>query len=337
MNFFKPAYYNKKKSPDRRLEAIAKEKNAARLKKAALDSELEDKVRAEAIRQLDDPEVCETILTTNLESAYVWESDYPEHYRAAAEALAKAKEEARMWTIYEKTINWKVRSAIIDNTENKDLLEEAAIYAESHTAERAIARIQDEAVLTRIACSSSCAGNRAVMKITSDAALREIVLKGVNADTRVEAIRRIKDPESVMPQLTTELLPIMAEGATSSETKLLALSGEPTARLILASRGENIGTGITEADYRNADPDILFNSIRRTLDQFLHSVQCANEEIIPAAAFILRNMHELGIKSKEIEQSYPKTIEYSYCHNYWTDEEYKYDKDTYTDAVTIWH
>lgn len=267
MGLFRPAYYSRKLDFHRRERAIEKERNADRLKKAAINKELDDNLRVIAIRRLNDPEVCESLLMDfpGPVKHYVWERDFGQKpYEAAAQVLAGLGDQIRLGRIFRSSQSHGIQEIVITHIMDPELLEEAAINRErkysTETSANAIARIQDEEVLARIAICSISSGKYAAKRVSDETLLGKIVLQCPVLDTRIEAARRMDNPDAVLSPVREEIEAGMCESPQAPEVELLAWCGDPTARVIYGcTRGtEDWELRFSKDDVLKADPETIY-------------------------------------------------------------------------------
>ena len=94
MGLFKPLYYNQKKPYRERVMALQNEKSRKRLRRAALDTDLDNRLQGIAIEKLQDPDLCEAVL---MEFASKTPLDGPnnyqmERYHSATKTLSTLEE-----------------------------------------------------------------------------------------------------------------------------------------------------------------------------------------------------------------------------------------------------
>ena len=326
MGLFKPVYYNEKKSESQKRQAMEKEKNPGRLRKAALDQSLDYELRAIAIGNLRDPEVCEAVLMEyagrNPKEGPVSFLCMP--YNAAAGVLAELGDQARLERLLDKCSSHAIQAIIVGQIKEPALLERTAIHPGDNTdlAKSAVDRIEDDAALARMAIQTTdqWAALKAAKRVNDEAEKGRIVLHSPHLDARIEAARRMNSPAALAEPLRAELMPKIAENPTQSpcEAHLLALCGDDVARIVLYcidhDQDGSVSWGRQHAKEvaLQADPDVLFPLLKRTLEAHLSSKDYYTMNCVPRVAELIRHIHDHGVAAERIEAELPRTIDYDY-------------------------
>ncbi len=348
MGLFKPDYYNEKKSESRKKQAMEKEKNPGRLRKAALDQSLDYELRAIAIGNLRDPEVCESVLMEyagrNPKEGPVSFLCMP--YNAAAGVLAELGDQARLKRLLGKCSSHAIQAIIVGQIKDPALLERTAIHPGDNTdlAKSAVDRIEDDAALARMAIQTTdqWAALRAAKRVNDEAEKGRIVLHSPYLDARIEAAKRMSSPATLAEPLRAELMPKIAENPTQSpyEAQLLAVCGDDVARIVLYcidhDRDGSVSWGRQHAKEAalQADPDVLFPLLKRTLEAHLSSKNYYTMNCVPRVAEVIRHMHDHGSAAERIEAELPRTIDYGYQFGGCVGESLETGEEKET--VTLW-
>lgn len=327
---FKPVYFNDKKSFTERASALRNETSAGKLKKAALDSNIDIRLRAIAIRQLKSPEVCETILMeyANGKSTDGPQKNFNEHFIASAETLASLDEQQRLERIFNTCVSNRVQAIVIANIENSELLEKAAlnegeIYGPWYmgVSENAVSAIRNEELLARIAIhgTSGHATEDAVKKISDSVLLQKVVTEASDISVRVNAVSRLDDASRIIPKLKEEFSQKIINAPIDSpwEIRLLASSKDATGR-IMAYCTESYNTikkdyndVIENSEVLEADADIVYSFLKNLYKELSEKMDNKAWDYLPKVSGCIKLMHDSGIKKELIEKDFPKTLDYS--------------------------
>ena len=356
MGLFKPLYNNQNKPYRERVMALQNEKSRKRLRRAALDTDLDNRLQGIAIEKLQDPDLCEAVL---MEFASKTPLDGPnnyqmERYHSATKTLSTLEEQKRQEKIFHQCVSHRIQAVIISQIQNPELLEQVAVnagerYGAWHfkVSENAMRQIQDEATLARIAIQSEQGhvAEDAVKRVADGNLLRDIVLKSPHIEARVKAIRQLPDTKSLIEPLKRELAQQIMDYPLDScwEIRLLAVSGDKTGRILFrctegTDTKEEICSDVKDTEALEADSDILYPALKRILEELCNTPSRPNiQRIFSSAARCIRLLHEHGIKTEEIEAELPRTIEYRYESTDYAGDDYD---SAYrcegTDEVVLW-
>ena len=128
MGLFKPLYNNQNKPYRERVMALQNEKSRKRLRRAALDTDLDNRLQGIAIEKLQDPDLCEAVL---MEFASKSPFDGPnsyqmERYHSAARTLSAMGEKQKLESIFHRCMSHRIQAVVISQIQNPELLEQVA-------------------------------------------------------------------------------------------------------------------------------------------------------------------------------------------------------------------
>ena len=284
MGLFTPAYYNMKKSLDQRAEALRKENSKGRLRRVALDADIDSYLRTIAVKRLGEADVCEAMLMELAQKNPVQKIYSEAPYHAAAEMLG---DPSRLEHILLKCGNWDMKAIIVSHLDNPALLEDLASNEGekwgsdpdyTKVALEAVKQIKDNAALVRVALRTSHAylAEEAAKRVSTFEAVQEIALNSPYMDAKIKAVDRLSDPSVLMEPLREQLLPGILEDPVKEQypTRLLALCGDDLARLLLyctnnadfndrATKYKYMGDfKVEETIVSKVDPDKLYSALK---------------------------------------------------------------------------
>ncbi|MBQ6326535.1 MAG: hypothetical protein IJI26_10765 [Clostridia bacterium] len=362
MSLFKPAYYDMKKDLSRREDALCREKSRSKLRKAALDADLDSRLRAIAVKRLGDADVCEAVLMERAGKDPCQKVCSEGAYHAAAETLG---DPSRLARILRECGNWDMKAIVVAHLDDPALLEDLAINEGekwgsdpyyTKVAQGAVGRLKDDAALTRVAVRAFHAypAEDAAKRISTFEAVQEIALNSPYMGARIKAVDRLSDPSALTGPLRERLLPGILEDPTKGEnrgpTELLALCGDGLARLLLyctdndrfgdrANRYRHMGDFKVEEAVPKADPDELYPALKRIYDKYAnHTVGYHGRDSLRNVARCIGVMHDNGILTERIEAELPPTLKVHYADtDYYGDGYEKSARDEGDETMVLWH